>query len=114
MARIDYNKLVRDKIKEKLEGKGVSHEIVAIENDEEYKELLMKKILEEAEELSNVDSKDAFLSESTDLMIILDAARSIFGVTEQEVLESYQKNVNKKGKFAYRHKLLWADDEDYK
>ena len=52
-----YNKLVRDKIPEILDSKGIGYE-KRIANEEEYKTELIKKLLEEAQEFSEDSSSE--------------------------------------------------------
>lgn len=52
-----YNKLVRDKIPEMLDGKNVSYK-KRIADDEEYKIELIKKLKEEAEEFQTGDIEE--------------------------------------------------------
>ena len=73
MARVYYNKLVRDRIKEKIESKGESCEVRAITDEAEFEQELLKKIVEEAHALAHVRTREGFLQEYADLMVVLDA-----------------------------------------
>lgn len=65
-----YNKLVRDKIPEILDGKGVSYERRTAE-DTEYKEELVKKLDEEVREFS----ADLSVEEFADVLEVIDALK---------------------------------------
>ena len=67
-----YNKLVRDKIPEILDEKGVSYE-KRIASPEEYKEELIKKLGEEIKEFSEVGDPE----ELADVMEVIEALRRL-------------------------------------
>lgn len=107
-GQIFYNKLVRDRIKEKIEGKGEACEVRVIEGDEEFKRELLKKVVEEARELAASDSRDAFLSEYADLMAALDALADLYEFSEADIRTAISENMEKKGGFKKRHFLIWS------
>ncbi len=67
-----YNKLVRDKIPEILDKKGVSYE-KRIATSEEYKEELIKKLKEEVEEFL----LDGDIEELADVLEVVDALKKL-------------------------------------
>jgi predicted house-cleaning noncanonical NTP pyrophosphatase (MazG superfamily) len=67
-----YNKLVRDRIPEILDGKGISYE-KRIASPEEYKQELIKKLLEECEEFQEAGS----VEELADVLEVIEALRSL-------------------------------------
>ncbi len=67
-----YNKLVRDKIPEILERKGVSYE-KRIASPKEYKEELVKKLVEEVSEF--VEANDP--EELADVLEVIEALRKL-------------------------------------
>jgi predicted house-cleaning noncanonical NTP pyrophosphatase (MazG superfamily) len=67
-----YNKLVRDKIPEQLDGKGVAYE-KRIASPEEYKAELIKKLQEEAVEFAEAGSPE----ELADILEVIDALRKL-------------------------------------
>lgn len=114
MARVYYNKLVRDKIREKIEKKGEHTEIWVIEDDAEFQQELLKKVHEEAAALSKVRSREEFLNEYADLMVVLDALTDILGFSEADIRTALAENLGRKGAFKERHFMHWSDDIDYK
>ncbi len=67
-----YNKLVRDKIPEILERKGVSYE-KRIASPEEYKEELVKKLVEEVGEFTEAGDPE----ELADVLEVIEALRKL-------------------------------------
>lgn len=67
-----YEKLVRDKIPEILDGKNVPYE-KRIADDTEYRNELIKKLVEEAEEFAT----DGSAEELADVLEVVDALRTL-------------------------------------
>lgn len=67
-----YNKLVRDKIPERLDAKGIPYE-QRIATTEEYREELIKKLVEEAHEFSEEGS----IEELADVCEVIEALRAL-------------------------------------
>lgn len=114
MKRVYYNKLVRDRIKEKIEKKGEHTEVRVIEDTDEFQQELFKKITEEATALSKVRSRGEFLDEYADLMVVLDALTDLLEISEADIKTALSENIERKGGFKERHFMLWSDDSDYK
>ena len=114
MSRVFYNKLVRDGIKEKIEGKGETCEIRTIEDNNEFQQELLKKVREEAEGLSRARSRAEFLDEYADLMVVLDTLTGTLKLTEADIKVALEENVNCKGKYDRRHFLHWSENSGYK
>ena len=113
MDKVFYNKLVRDNIQDKIEGKGESCEIRELTNDAEYQQELLKKVEEEARGLASARNREDFLSEYADLMVVLDALTSQLEVSEADIQVAMQENVEKKGLYKKRHFLHWSADSGY-
>jgi predicted house-cleaning noncanonical NTP pyrophosphatase (MazG superfamily) len=91
-----YNKLVRDKIPEILDKKGVLYE-KKVANDFEYREELIKKLLEETNEFF----KDKSVEELADVMEVVEALKSLpeFDGVEHVRLEKLEE----KGGFSRKY-----------
>ena len=111
--KVFYNKLVRDAIKDKIEGKGELCEVRVITDDAEYQQELLKKITEEAAALVMVRSREEFLDEYADLMVVLDALTAQLEVSEADIQVAIKENVERKGLYKNRHYLHWSADSDY-
>ena len=112
--RIYYNKLVRDGIQAKIEGKGELCMVRTIEDDAEFQQELLKKIKEESVGLANARTREEFIDEYTDLMIVLDALTSHLEIAPAELELAMKENVTKKGWYKERHFLHWSEDVNYK
>jgi|ERR1035437_3811801 predicted house-cleaning noncanonical NTP pyrophosphatase (MazG superfamily) len=74
-----YNKLVRDKIPELLDGKGISYE-KRIASSEEYKTELIKKLEEEVKEFSEAGDPE----ELADVLEVVEALKRLPEYTDVE------------------------------
>jgi predicted house-cleaning noncanonical NTP pyrophosphatase (MazG superfamily) len=113
ITRVYYNKLVRDRIPDKIRSKGEQCEVRPTNDDEEFQQELMKKIKEEAASLAMARTKSDFLSEYADLMVVLDTLIGHLGITPAELDGARAENLEKKGGYAERHFLVWSDDVGY-
>ena len=111
--KIFYNKLVRDKIQDKIESKGEQCEVREITDDNEFQQELLKKIREEATALSSVRTRTDFLDEYADLMVVLDALTATMGFSEADIQIAIEENVKEKGLYNKKHFLHWSADDDY-
>lgn len=113
MKKVFYNKLVRDRIKDKIEGKGEACEVRELTDPAEYQQELLKKVIEEAGALAQVRSRAEFLDEYADLMVVLDALTAELEVSEADIQVAIQENVERKGLYKNRHYLHWSADSGY-
>lgn len=107
--RVYHNKLVRDKVPEKITSHGDSYEVRPAVNTEEFVQELRKKIIEEAYEVTQAHSKEEFLEEYADLMCVLDTLISTHNITETELYTVKQHNLERKGGFKEQLFLIWSD-----
>ncbi len=112
-TKIYYNKMIRDHIKDVIEAKGKQCEVRRIDSDAEYQQELTKKVIEEATGLAFSRTRDEFLANYADLMVVLDALTAQLEVSEAEISTAISENVEKKGLYAERHYLHWSDDDTY-
>lgn len=113
ISRIYYNKLVRDSIPAKIEAKGEHCEIRTITDPQEFQQELLKKIKEEAASLAMTRTKQEFLGEYADLMIVLETIIDQLGITEADIAAARGDNNSKKGSYSARNFLVWSDDIGY-
>lgn len=111
--RVYYNKLVRDFIKDKIEAKGESCQVRTIDDIQEFQQELLKKVIEEAQAVANARSREAFLHEYADLMVVLDSLTELLEFSEADIKSALEENLEKKGKYTYRHFLEWSADVTY-
>lgn len=92
-----YNKLVRDRIPEKIESNG-EIPIISILNDEEYKKELEKKLYEEYNEVT-LSSGDDRIEELADMVEVIRALATLENKTLDDVIDVADKKREKRGAF---------------
>jgi len=113
MARVYYNKLVRDGIPELIRNSGADFSVRTAADTGEFQQELLKKIREEADALSRARDRETFLDEYADLMTVLDALATELGFSESDIRVALEENVSRKGGFSERLFLEWSADEEY-
>lgn len=112
--RIYYNKLVRDNVPAKIEAKRQSCEIRKITDVQELQQELFKKIKEEAASLAMCRTKESFLEEYSDLMVVLETLIKQLEISKEELIDFRRENLVKKGAYKQGHFLVWSDDVNYR
>lgn len=113
-TRIYYNKLIRDNIPNIIHSKHENCEVRRITDMQEFQQELFKKIKEEATSLSMTRTKEDFLEEYSDLMVVLETIIQQLDITNDEVMEVRTENLLRKGRYKQQNFLLWSDDLGYK
>jgi len=98
---MEYNKLIRDKIPEIIKSKGETFRIHTAE-DQEYKEKLGEKLLEEVKEFLESDSPRNEVEEIVDILEIIDAICKFSGFDKKEIEEIKKEKFEKRGGFEKR------------
>jgi len=107
--RIEYKKLIRDRIPEiiKKDGKRAETRILG---EDEYKKELLSKIVEEAQEVSGTNgSREDLIKEIGDVLEVIDSIKKAFGLTEAEILEIKEQRNNSRGGFDERIFLEYTE-----
>jgi len=97
-----YNKLVRDYIPDLLSKEGLDYKITEITDDEEYKEELSKKLVEETCEYMQDPSKE----ELADVVEVLDTILRVNHISKDEIIDVAREKREDKGGFDSRIKLI--------
>ena len=113
MSRVFYNKLIRDFIPKKIAENDEAYDVRAITDSEEFEQELLKKIAEEAGALSRTRSRDEFLAEYADLMVVLDALTELYEFSPADIKDALGRNIEKKGLFKEKYFLNWSDKGKY-
>ena len=104
-----YNKLVRDKIPDIiLKDQKICKTKILLEQD--YKELLKRKLLEEANEVCQAVSKEEICKEIADVWEVVDAIMDTFHLSKEEVLKEKEQKAFRNGKFEKRILLESVED----
>jgi predicted house-cleaning noncanonical NTP pyrophosphatase (MazG superfamily) len=99
-----YNKLVRDRIPEIIEAEGRKCQ-VEIMDETEYRQALLKKLVEEAEEVRNAPA-ESLAGEIADLYEVIDALLAAHELSKDTVLGVQAQKRRVRGSFDSRIKLL--------
>jgi predicted house-cleaning noncanonical NTP pyrophosphatase (MazG superfamily) len=113
ISRIYYGKLVRDHIPHKIEAKHKQCDVRKISDVQELQQELLKKIMEEAHSLSRVRTKEAFLEEYSDLMVVLETLIHQLEIDKDEILAARKANLLDKGAYKHGYYLHWSGDVEY-
>ncbi|MCA9359284.1 nucleoside triphosphate pyrophosphohydrolase [Candidatus Nomurabacteria bacterium] len=112
--RVYYNKLVRDNIPAKIEAKRQQCDIRKITDVQELQQELFKKVQEEAASLSKARTKEEFLEEYSDLMVVLETLIRQLEISKDELIKFRKDNLITKGGYKHGHFLHWSADVDYR
>lgn len=113
VTRVYYNKLVRDNIPAKIEGKHEQCEYRKITDVQELQQELFKKIKEEASSIAMVRDKKDFLEEYSDLMVVLETLINLLEIPKEEVIAARKENLIRKGSYKHGYYLMWSADVNY-
>ncbi len=113
-TRVYYNKLIRDNVPDIIHAKHEKCEVRRITDMQEFQQELFKKIKEEATSLSMTGTKEDFLEEYSDLMVVLETIIQQLDITHEEVMAVRSENLLRKGRYKYQNFLLWSEDIGYK
>lgn len=100
-----FNKLVRDKIPEIIQQDG-KIAVTRILNDNEYKIELMKKLLEECNEVLNSSDSSSLIEELADVLEVIRSIALNENCSFSELLEIAKEKENDRGGFNKRIYLI--------
>ena len=109
MAKIIYNKLVRDNIPEIIKKNGGVSK-VSVLDEAEFKTALKNKLIEEAQEVLEASSKEDVLNELSDIMELVEAITKDNNLTMSEVENKKQKKKEERGGFEKRLFLEYVEE----
>lgn len=112
--RVYYNKLVRDNIPAKIEAKREQCEVRNITDVQELQQELFKKVQEEAASLSMSRTKEEFLEEYSDLMVVLETLIKQLEIPREDLIAARKDNLLKKGGYKHGYYLHWSADVNYR
>lgn len=112
--RIYYNKLIRDNIPAKIEAKRQQCEVRKISDVQELQQELFKKVQEEAASLAMCRTKESFLEEYSDLMVVLDTLIKQLEISKEELIAARKDNLVQKGAYKHGYYLRWSGDVEYR
>ncbi len=113
ITRVYYNKLVRDNIPDMIRSKREGCEVRQITDIQEFQQELFKKIKEEAASIAMVRTKEEFLSEYADLMMVFETIVKQLDITSEEIIQARKDNFLRKGGFKHQYFMVWSEDVGY-
>lgn len=113
MKKIHYNKLIRDRIPEKIKKNGGDYKIKELKTREFEKELI-KKVGEESDGLINAKNKKELISELADVIDVIEEIKRFKKITSQDIKKAQKESNKIKGGFKKRLFLFWSSDTGYK
>ncbi len=113
MKKICYNKLIRDKIPEKIKKSGGDFKIRKL-NAKDFEKELIKKVGEEADGLLAAKTKKKLISELADVLDVVQEIKRFKGITNQQIKNAQKEGTKIKGGFKKRLFLIWSSDTGYK
>jgi len=113
MKKIFYQKLIRDKIPEKMTRVGAAFEIRHLGKKEFEKELL-KKVGEEASGLPKAKKKEEIIEELADVLDVVEEVRRHWKIKPSCLRTKQKENFVKKGGFKKKIFLVWSEDNGYR
>jgi len=99
MKRFEFNKLIRSKLPERMREEGVTLNLKNL-SSEEYIEALKEKILEEAKEVAEANSKADLTEELGDLMEVMLTIAESQGINLSDIEQARLKKREQNGFFA--------------
>ena len=106
-----YDKLIRDRILEIIEGAG-EKPYWRVLNKKEYLIEIKKKVLEEAKELSRAKKKNDIIDEVVDVQELIDVLISELGLKKSEIQKQQRIKNKKRGGFKKRLFLIKTETEE--
>ena len=113
MKKIHYNKLIRDKIPDKIKRSGAAA-LYRILNKKEFEKKLICKAEEEASGMQAAKTKAELISEIADVLDVIDEVKKVKKIATSQIKKAQQKNNQKKGGFKKRIYLNWTTDSGYR
>ena len=105
----EYPKLIRDNIPEIIIVNGGKPATRVLTDDTEFLDALLKKVVEEANELLSASSETNLLEEIADIREVLAALLELKGVSEEQIQAIQDAKRQKRGGFTQRLLMLHND-----
>ena len=96
-----FNKLVRDKIKDKIESNG-EVAVTKILSDNEYKIELLKKLKEECNEVVETKNKESLVEELADVYEVIKSICEVEKISIEDIIKIANLKREKRGGFEKR------------
>ncbi len=108
MKRYQFNKLIRNKLPARMETEGIIVNSKILSN-KEYVNELKHKLLEEAEEVANTATDNAFTEELADVLEVIDAIIAVSKITKEDIERVRLEKRNVNGGFSQEHYINYIE-----
>lgn len=98
MKKYNFNKLIRSNLPERMKKEGVSLFGRHL-TEEEFAKELKNKLVEEASEVQDTDSREGMIKELADVMEVIETLTSLHGITKEEIEKERLVKCNINGRF---------------
>jgi predicted house-cleaning noncanonical NTP pyrophosphatase (MazG superfamily) len=105
--RVDYNKLVRDRIPEIIGSRG-DHAVTRVLDQASYQDALLAKLVEEAQEASDARAEE-IPAELADVLKVLQARANALGMSWEQLLALAANKRTRRGGFEGRIFLEYVE-----
>lgn len=113
MKKIYYQKLIRDRIPEKMTQAGAAYEVRKM-GKKEFERELLKKVGEEASGLLTAKNKGEIIEELADILDVAEEIRRHWKIKPSLLKQKQKENAARKGGFRKKIYLVWSEDTGYK
>ena len=113
MKKIYYNKVIRDRVADKMSRNGVRFLTKKL-SQKAFEKALILKVAEEASGVVNAKNRQELVQELADLLVVIDEVKRVKKISPLELKKTYGENMAKKGGFSKKLWLIWSEDSGYK
>lgn len=111
--KLHFNRLIRDKVLDKLKAKGLEYKVKKLQPAEFISEL-KNKIPEEAEGVLGAKNRQELMREIGDLAFVIEEFKKAAKIKPAEFKKVMQANFKEKGGFKNKIYLYWTSDDGYR
>jgi len=108
--KIEYNKLIRDKIPEIIQETGKNYQVTQYD-EKAYKKALLEKLVEEANEVRNAPD-ERLVTELADLLEVFETILRVFNLSEEKIVLMKEERFEIRGGFNNKLRLLWVEEKE--
>lgn len=108
MKRYQFNKLVRNKLPERMIQEGITVSKKTL-STAEYRAELINKIYEEVQEVQECDNREEFVTEIADLLEVIESLLREHNISMEEVKREQQLKKDANGYFSVENYVSYID-----
>jgi predicted house-cleaning noncanonical NTP pyrophosphatase (MazG superfamily) len=105
--RKEYNKLIRDHIPDLIRKEGRDCEVITMSKGE-FRQALLQKLTEEAQEAASSANLKELITELADLYEVMDTVMEEYEIDKESILVKQELRRKERGGFSKRYRLVWT------